>query len=130
MIIQTHMWYPRDALWYIFNKLQALPKECHVQLPHCQVPHRYKQLLANLKDSQLTILKLESYIEELKSELDWEVNNVEKFSNSLYVSKALVNTLNIKYGEVVEHLKRRTKTVEGHISSVKALKKTNMKLPD
>ena len=59
----------------------------------------------------------------------FEVINCEKLSNSLGVSKALVNTLNIKHGEVVEQLKQSKGTIEGHEITVKALKKPNQKLP-
>ena len=51
----------------------------------------------------------------------FEVINCEKQSNSLGVSKALVNTLNIKHGEVVEQLKQSTNTVEEHENTLKAL---------
>ena len=59
----------------------------------------------------------------LKSDLEGEVNNGEQLKNSLCVSKALVNTLNIKYAEVVEQLKQSAKTVEDHDNIAKALKK-------
>ena len=57
----------------------------------------------------------------LKSDLEGEVNNGEQLKNSLCVSKALVNTLNIKYAEVVEQLKQSAKTVEDHDNIAKAL---------
>ena len=55
----------------------------------------------------------------LKSDLEGEVNNGEKLKNSLCVSKALVNTLNIKYAdaEVVKQLKQSAKTVKDHDNS-------------
>ena len=62
-------------------------------------------------------------MEMLKSDLEGEVNNGEQLKNSLCVSKALVNTLNIKYAEVVEQLKQSAKTVEDHDNIAKALKK-------
>jgi hypothetical protein len=68
---------------------------------------QYEQLLATHKESQLTIQNLESGMGMLKSDLEGEVNNGEQLKNSLCVSKALVNTLNIKYAEVVEKLKQR-----------------------
>jgi hypothetical protein len=80
--------------------------------------------LANHTASQLTIQNLESGIKKLKSELKGEANNGEPLINSLCVSKALVNTFNIKCAEVVEQLKQRTKTVKDHDSTVKDLKKT------
>jgi hypothetical protein len=61
---------------------------------------------------------------KLKSDLEGEVINGEKLNNSLCVSKAMVNTLNIKYAEVAEQLKQNAKTVENHDSNAKALKKT------
>ena len=84
---------------------------------------QYEQLLASHKESQLTIQNLESGMELLKSDLEGEVINGEKLNNSLCVSKALVNTLNIKYAEVAEQLKQNAKTVENHESNAKALKK-------
>ena len=83
---------------------------------YCQAPHhtlgvvrgnqQYEQLLATHKKSQLTIHNLESGMGMLKSDLEGEVNNGEQLKNSLCVSKALVNTLNIEYAEVVEQLKQ------------------------
>ena len=84
---------------------------------------QYEQLLASHKESQLTIQNLESGMELLKSDLEGEVINGEKLNNSLCVSKALVNTLNIKYAEVAEQLKQNAKTVENHDSNAKANKK-------
>jgi hypothetical protein len=64
-------------------------------------------------------------MELLKSDLESEVINGEKLKNSLCVSKAPVNTLNVKYVEVAEQLKQNAKTVEDHESNAKALKKAN-----
>jgi hypothetical protein len=84
---------------------------------------QYEQLLATHKESQLTIQNLESGMGMLKSDLEGEVNNGEQLKNSLCVSKALVNTLNIKYAEFIEQLKQSAKTVEDHDNIAKALKK-------
>ena len=51
-----------------------------------------------------------------------------KILNSLCVSKAQVNTLNIKYAEVAEQLKQSAKTVVDHDSNAKALKKAKAEL--
>jgi hypothetical protein len=84
---------------------------------------QYEQLLATHKESQLTIQNLESGMEFLKSDHEGEVNNGENLNNSLCVSKALVNTLNIKYAEMVEQLNQSGNTVEDHDSDAQALKK-------
>ena len=95
----------------------------HESLGMVRGNQQYEQLLANHKESQLTIQNLESGMGMLKSDLEGEVNNGEQLKNSLCVSKALVNTLNIKYAEVVEQLKQSAKTVEDHDNIAKALKK-------
>jgi chromosome segregation ATPase len=89
---------------------------------------QYEQLLASHKESKLTIQNLESGRELLKSDLEGEVINVENLNNSLCVSKALVNTLDIKYAEVAEQLKQNSKTVEDHENNAKALKKSKVEI--
>jgi hypothetical protein len=51
-------------------------------------------------------------MERLKLYLEEEVNNGEKLSNALSVSKAPVNNLNTKNSEVVEQLNHIAKTLE------------------
>ena len=91
---------------------------------------QYKQLLTVNRESQLTIQNLESGMERLKNDLEWEVNNSEKLNNALSVSKALVNNLNTKYVEAVEQLNNSAKTFVNLDKTSKALKKLKRKLAD
>ena len=68
------------------------------------------------RESELKIQKLEARIKDLNNKIEGEVTNSEKLSNSLCVSKALVNTLNIKFGEVVEQLKQSTTMLKSMIT--------------
>ena len=70
-----------------------------------------EQLLASNKRNLLTIQTLESGTERLRADLEGEVNNNEKLSNALTVSKQLVNNLNTKYAEVKEQLNKSAQTL-------------------
>ena len=55
--------------------------------------------------------------------------NGDNLSKSLCVSKVLINTLNIKYLEVLEHLKQNTKDVEECDNTEKTLKIVKSEVP-
>ena len=81
-----------------------------------------EQLLASHRENQLTIQNLESGIESLRNDLEGEVNNNEKLSNALSVSKALVNNLNTKYARAIEQVNKSAKTFVDLDKTSKALK--------
>jgi hypothetical protein len=83
---------------------------------------QWEQLLTSQRENQLTIPNLESGIERLRNDLEGEVNNNEKFSNALSVSKALVNNLNTKYAEAIEQVNKSANTFVNLDKTSKALK--------
>ena len=58
----------------------------------------------------------------MRNDLEGEVNNNEKLSNALSVSKALVNNLNTKYAEAIEQVNKSAKTFVNLDKTSKALK--------
>jgi chromosome segregation ATPase len=92
---------------------------------------QYEQLLASHRENQLTIQHLESGVERLRNDLEGKINNNEKLSNALSVSKALVNNLKTKYGEAIEQVNKSAKTFVNILTKPpKLLKKPKRKLPD
>jgi hypothetical protein len=63
----------------------------------------------------------------LRNDLEGEVNNNEKLSNALSVSKALINNLNTKYAEAIEQVNKSAKTFVNLYKLPKLLKKPKRK---